>query len=197
MGKTDALSEAIGRFEGVFAEARKTFAGDPNTFFLATVDASGQPSIRAMTLRTFDQGGFVFATNSGSRKGQQLAKNPKAAINFFWPPLLAQIKIEGLVEVTTDAEADEVWRRRDRDSQLAFWASEQSAPLESRELLRQRFDECKKQFRDVRIPRPESSSCYRLVPHRIEFWESGWHRLHEGLCFTLVGDTWERTLINP
>ena len=193
----DPFAEALDRFTHLFEEAQKTGIREPAAMTLATVGEAGQPSVRTMVVRKFDARGFVFFTNSRSRKGQHLGANPNAALCFFCQPLWEQVTIEGSVEVIDDDEADQWWASRPRDNQFAAWASNQSAPLESRELLERRLEKCHDQFVNGRVPRPPHWLGYRLVPDRIEFWKTGWRRLHERVCYEDTEQGWRRTLLNP
>src|SRR6266567_2546746 len=123
------------RFAEAFARARAAEAHDPTAMSLATADATGAPSVRIVLLKGFDERGFVFYTNRTSRKGDDLARNPRAALCLYWPALGEQVRIEGGVEPTADAESVEYFRSRPRESQLGAWASRQSRPLERHELL--------------------------------------------------------------
>lgn len=193
----NAYTEALDRFRHLFDEAQKTGVREPAAMTLATTNSDGRPSVRTMVIRKFDERGFVFFTNSHSRKGQHLKDNPQAALCFFCQPLWEQVTIEGTIEVIDDAEADQWWASRPRDNQFAAWASDQSAPLESRELLERRLEKCHDQFVNGRVPRPPHWLGYRLVPTRIEFWKTGWRRLHERVCYENGADGWQRILLNP
>ena len=189
--------EALDRFRYLFNEAQKTGLREPAAMTLATASREGRASVRTMVVRKFDNRGFAFFTNSRSRKGKDLAENPQAALCFFCQPLWEQVTIEGHVEVLDKEEADNWWASRPRDNQFAAWASNQSAPLESRELLERRLDKCHEQFVDGRVPRPPHWLGYRLVPERIEFWKTGWRRLHERECYQRGAQGWEKLLLNP
>ncbi|MDH3871096.1 MAG: pyridoxal 5'-phosphate synthase, partial [Gammaproteobacteria bacterium] len=127
------LDEALQRFRRQLDAARKTDLREPTAMTLATADAEGRPSVRTMLLKGVDERGFVFFTNSLSRKGRELQANPRVSLCFFWQPLMKQVRIDGMIEVIDDAEADKYWRTRPRDSQLGAWASQQSEPLADRE----------------------------------------------------------------
>lgn len=193
----EVYAEAIDRFRHLYDEAQKTGLREPAAMTLATSDEKGRPSVRTMVVRKFDDRGFVFFTNRRSRKGQHLDRNPHAALCFFCQPLWEQVTIEGRVEVVTDEEADNWWASRPRDNQFAAWASDQSAQLESRQLLERRLEKCHEQFVDGRVPRPPHWLGYRLVPDRVEFWKTGWRRLHERECYQRRDGGWEKILLNP
>jgi pyridoxamine 5'-phosphate oxidase len=194
----DALyQQAIERFTALFAQAQTLGLAEPAAMSLATVDVEGKPSVRTVLLKAYDARGFVFYTNKCSRKGRQLGQNGRAALCFFWQPLMQQVLVEGEVKDVTDAEADAYWVTRPRVSQLGAWASSQSDFLESRETLEQRYADYEKQFADVPVPRPTHWSGYRVVPDLIEFWSSRPGRMHERARYFLAGGHWQYSLIYP
>ena len=193
----DLYDEALTRFQQLFAEAQKTDLREPAAMTLATATADGLPSIRTMVVKHFDRRGFVFFTNSHSRKGSQLADNPHAALCFFCQPLWEQVTIEGDVEVIDGDDVDHWWSSRSRDKQFAAWACEQSAPLESLEVLEARLAERRAEYADGRVPRPPHWFGYRLVPRRFEFWKTGWRHLHERVCYQRDESGWRKELLYP
>jgi len=193
----DLYDEAIEKFRALLDRATQTDLPEPTAMSLATADASGRPSARTVLLKGVDERGFVFYTNTRSRKGGQLADNAWAALCVFWQPLKEQVEVEGRVERVTEQEADEYWVTRPRDSQLGAWASEQSAPLESREALLARAASFRDQFEGRDVPRPPHWSGYRVLPERIEFWTAGEHRLHHRVCYEKGRDEWTVVLLNP
>jgi pyridoxamine 5'-phosphate oxidase len=185
-------------FEEWLAEARLAEPNDPTAMALATVDGEGRPSVRMVLLKGHDQRGFVFYTNLDSRKGGEIAANPRAALLFHWKSLRRQVRIEGAAEPVTEAEADSYFGTRARDSQLGAWASDQSRPLESRALFEARYEQMKKRFEGGDVPRPERWSGWRVVPERIELWTSRDHRLHERRLFVRGEDGgWAESLLYP
>jgi pyridoxamine 5'-phosphate oxidase len=178
--------------------ARAGEPNDPEAMTLATAAPDGRPSARMVLLKGHDRRGFVFYTNSQSRKGDELAANPHAALLFHWKSLRRQVRIEGAVSPVSDAEADAYFACRSRDSQLGAWASDQSRPLANRDLFEARFDVTKADHEGRDVPRPPHWWGYRLVPERIEYWTDRPHRLHERRLFALGPDgSWTEGLLYP
>ena len=191
------LQEALARFDALFKRAAACDLNEPAAATVATVDADGRPSARVVLLKGYDASGFVFYTNTLSRKGRELSANPHVAMCLFWDPLMEQVRVEGRVFPVTDAEADAYWNSRHPGSQIGAWASDQSRRLESRETLEARVAVFAERFGDGPVPRPSHWSGYRVAPTRIEFWRSLPNRLHERTCYSLEGDEWRVSLLNP
>lgn len=170
---------------------------EPTAVTLATADKNGEPSVRVVLLKNWDERGFVFYTNSLSHKGNDLTENPQAALLFYWMDLERQIRVEGKVEQVTGKEADDYFASRRRESQLGAWASQQSQTLQSREVLLKRLEEYRTKFEGQDVPRPPHWLGYRVIPKTIEFWQEGDFRLHQRQLFTRKGNDWEVTLLNP
>jgi pyridoxamine 5'-phosphate oxidase len=191
------LLEAICKFGELFARAETLGLREPAAVALATADRNGRPSVRTVLLRAFDERGFVFYTNSTSRKGRHLTANPQAALCFHWDALAEQFRAEGGVELVSTEENDEYWRGRPRERQLAAWASDQSQRLETPELLMQRYSECEQRFAGREIPRPDHWFGYRIVPDLLEFWSNRPARLHERIVYERQPAGWVRYLLYP
>jgi pyridoxamine 5'-phosphate oxidase len=184
-------------FDRWLEEAGAAEPNDANAMALATVDAKGQPSARMVLLKGHDARGFAFYTNSESRKGRELAGNPRAALLFHWKSLRRQVRAEGHIEPVSPEEADAYFASRSRDSRIGAWASDQSRPLESRPEFEARYAKLAREFDGEEIGRPPHWWGYRLVPERIEFWTDRPHRLHERRLFTRGEDGWTEGLLYP
>lgn len=184
-------------FDRWFAEAQASEINDPNAMALATVDAAGQPSVRMVLLKGHDPRGFVFYTNRQSRKADDLAAVPKAALLFHWKSVRRQVRVEGAVTQVSDAESDAYFASRGRDSQLGAWASDQSRPLDDRATFEARFEAVRARFDGGDVPRPPHWGGYRVAPERIEFWQDRAHRLHERRVFVPHVDGWREGLLYP
>ena len=184
-------------FDAWFAEARAVEPNDPEAMALATAGPDGTPSVRMVLLKGFGTKGFDFYTNLDSRKGQELAANPRAALLFHWKSLRRQVRVEGRVEPVPEADADAYFASRGRESQIGAWASDQSRPLDSRETFERRCAEAAARFEGREVPRPPRWGGFRLAPDRIEFWSDRPHRLHERRLFTRAQDGWAEGLLYP
>lgn len=184
-------------FESWFADACRAEPELPEAVALATADRAGAPSLRMVLLKGHGPDGFVFYTNSESRKGQELAANPRAALLFHWKSLRRQVRIEGAVEVVSDETADAYFASRARESQLGAWASLQSRPLATRSEFEARYRSIANEHEGRPVPRPPHWWGYRLVPERIEFWTDRDHRLHERRLFVRAGAEWSEGLLYP
>lgn len=181
-----------------FDEAAASEPNDPTAMALATVGADGMPSNRMVLLKGYDEQGFVFYTNLGSQKAQELVAHPKAALLFHWKSLQRQIRIQGTVSPVSAAEADAYYASRARDSRIGAWASKQSQPMEGRWELEKRVAAYALKFAVGDIPRPEFWSGFRITPQVMEFWKSGAFRLHDRVRLERNEDgTWRQTPLFP
>jgi pyridoxamine 5'-phosphate oxidase len=170
---------------------------DPNALILATSTPDGVPSARAVLLKALDARGFTFFTNYDSRKGHEMAANPRVALVFLWHQLERQVRVEGTVEVVTPEESDEYYVKRPLGSRLGAWASPQSAVIGGREVLERAHEELLTKYPDGNPPRPPNWGGYRVLPHVLEFWHGRPSRLHDRIRFTRTLTGWLRERLAP
>jgi pyridoxamine 5'-phosphate oxidase len=193
-----ADSDPFRQFQSWYREAHATPMREPTAMTLATATPDGRPSARIVLLKAADERGFVFFTNYQSRKGGELEQNPWAALVFYWPDLVRQVRVEGRVAKVSPEESDAYFSSRPRGSQLGAWASEQSRPIESRSALERRAEELAATYLDREIPRPPHWGGFRLSPVAIEFWQGRLDRLHDRLRYSLAeGGGWTRERLSP
>lgn len=198
LSESDVHADPIEQFRAWFGETLAAGLVQPNAMTLSTVDADGRPNARVVLLKGFDESGFVFFTHRTSRKGEELAANPHAALTFFWDSLERQIRVQGSVEWTTDAESDDYFQSRPRGSQLGALISTQSAVIESREVLERALAELTAQVGDEPVQRPATWGGYRVVPTEFEFWQGRPSRLHDRIRYTLTRHSgWVRARLAP
>jgi pyridoxamine 5'-phosphate oxidase len=197
-GDFAAASDPFALFGEWLAEATEREPNDPTAMALATVDEAGMPDLRMVLLKGYEGGGFVFYTNLHSRKGQQLASEPRAALLFHWKSLRRQVRVRGNVEPVSAAEADAYFASRPRGARIGAWASNQSEPLESRFALEKAVAEYTAKYAIGEIPRPRYWSGFRIVPQQIEFWHDRPFRLHDRVVFSRTSEGgWEKTRLYP
>lgn len=185
------------QFAQWFDEAAAREINDPNAMALASVSAEGRPSVRIVLMKGFDSDGFVFYTNTQSRKGGELLANPFCALTFHWKTLERQVRIEGTASLVSDAEADTYYHSRARGSQIGAWASEQSRPLPDRPTLEARVADIENRYPEGEIPRPPHWTGFRVAPDRVEFWQGMPYRLHDRLVYARAGDGWSTFRLFP
>lgn len=193
----DVPSEPFALFSAWLQEAIQADLYEPYAMTLATVGAENAPSARIVLLRGYDERGFTFFTSYEGRKAQDLSANPQAALVLYWPELERQIRIEGSVERTSEAESDAYFASRPVESRWAAWAARQSAVLPDRATLEAGWEAAKARFPDGNVPRPPSWGGYRVIPRMIEFWQAGPHRLHDRFRFTRTATGWLRERLAP
>lgn len=195
-------TDPLRQFSAWHAQWTATGPTDASAMVLATVDDEGQPWVRTVLLKICDARGFVFFTNRESNKGEHLDANARAALHFLWLPSTAggvarQVQVQGVVERTTTAEDETYFASRPRESQLGAWASQQSRPLDSRDVLLERFVAAEHQYAGSNVPRPPHWGGYRVVPERMEFWQGGAHRLHDRFVYQRMDEHWIISRLNP
>jgi len=175
-------------FQKWLAEAEQKETVNPNAMALATADAEGRPSVRMVLLKEVDENGFVFYTNSESRKGLEIQENPVASLCFYWKSLLREVRVDGPVSKISATESDAYFESRDRASQIGAWASRQSRPLNGRFEFEKEIARYTAKFNIKKVPRPEYWEGYRISPERIEFWVERRFRLHDRMMYTRTPD---------
>ena len=192
LDESELLPDPLAQFAAWFEEA----PGVREAMALATSDPSGAPSLRMVLLKGFDERGFTFHTNYGSRKGREVAANPRAALLFYWRELGRQVRIEGTVERTSREDSEEYYRTRPPGARLSAWASPQSEPVASRAELEERVEEARARFADD-PPLPENWGGMRVVPTAYEFWVHDDDRLHDRFRYEPDGDGWRIQRLGP
>lgn len=186
------------QFRRWFEQAADAGLRSPEAATLATATTDGVPSARIVLVKVHDESGFVFYSNYESRKGRELAANPRAALVFHWDIVGHQVRVEGRVERTTPDESTAYVRSRPRGSQLSALASPQSEVTESRELLERRLSELAREYEGAELPVPEGWGGFRLAPHTFEFWQHRDDRLHDRLRYTAQAhETWRLQRLAP
>ena len=170
---------------------------NPNSLYVATTSADGRPSVRTVLLRSFDADGAVFFTNRQSDKGQALEATRRAALLMHWDHCDRQLRIEGAVSHTTDAESDAYFAQRPRDSQLNAWASNQSRPISGMAAMRELQHQMHARFEGQAVPRPPHWGGYRVALERMEFWQGDPYRFHDRVVYARAGSGWTVTRLMP
>lgn len=197
LAEADIDQSPFTQFGKWFKEAVDAQLYEPNVMTLATADLSGKPSARILLLKAFDENGFVFYTNYASKKGEQLAQNPQAAMVFFWPELERQVRIEGTIVKVSAEESTSYFHSRPKGSQIGATASPQSSVIADRTLLEERVKELTATYEGQEIPRPEHWGGYLLEPDLIEFWQGRPSRLHDRINYTWVEGVWTINRLAP
>ena len=177
--KEDLLDTPLKQFSAWFEEAQKAEVLEPNAMSLSTVSPSGKPSSRIVLLKGISESRLKFFTNYRSQKAKDLELNPWVSINFFWPELERQVRIEGKVEKTSAEESDAYFNSRPQGSKLGAWASPQSDIIENREMMEESHRRLELEFKEKGIPRPPHWGGFHVIPERVEFWQGRASRLHD------------------
>ncbi|WP_210416573.1 pyridoxamine 5'-phosphate oxidase [Leptospira bouyouniensis] len=197
LSEQTAGTDPLALFSLWFTEAKEEKELEPNAMSLATVNKEGQPSVRIVLLKGLIRNEFQFFTNYLSDKGKDIAENNRVALNFFWPKLERQIRIEGTVSKITKEESEAYFKIRPRESQIGAHTSNQSSVVSSREELESKFKSLSKEWEGREIPMPEFWGGYSVYPTKIEFWQGRVGRLHDRILFERKNSSWERTRLSP
>ncbi|MDD2452131.1 MAG: pyridoxamine 5'-phosphate oxidase [Sulfurovum sp.] len=184
-------------FEQWFQEAIDSQIKDPNAMLLATAGENGQPNLRAVLLKIFDERGFVFFTNYNSVKAEEIAQNPKVAVEFLWLELERQVRILGRCEKITAKESLSYFMKRSRDSQIGTWVSDQSSVITSRKAFQMQIEKMKQKFAKGHVPLPDFWGGYRVIPEQIEFWQGRPSRLHDRILYSKEAEGWKIERLAP
>ena len=185
------------QFKNWFQEREGSGTDVPNSVSLGTSSIEGEVSVRTVLLKDYNETGFVFFSNYLSKKGRQMENNPRAALLFYWPESGRQVRIEGKVYMVSSEESDFYFNTRPEESRISAWASEQSSVIPDRQYLETRFGFYRNKFLHGSIERPPHWGGYRLIPSWFEFWQSGQHRLHDRICYTLTNGKWVINRLAP
>jgi len=199
LSRGDLEANPVEQFSLWFDQAQKTTVSDPTAMILATVNADGQPSQRTVLLKYYDEKGFVFFTNFGSRKAAEIKENERVSLLFVWLELERQVIINGEARKISTAESAKYFMTRPKESQLAAWISSQSHKLSSRQMLLQKFQEMKDKIGEGKVPLPSFWGGYRVEPTEVEFWQGRKSRLHDRFLYTPVseGNSWVVERLSP
>lgn len=194
----DLTTDPFTLFDRWLQNAIDANLADPTAMTVATVDKTGQPSQRIVLLKDFDETGFVFYTNTGSKKAQELSHNSKISLHFPWHTLDRQVKVLGVAQQLSSDDVAKYFMSRPKPSQIAAWASEQSRPIDSKQSLMQKFSEAEVKFAKIPVTLPPFWGGYRIIAHEIEFWQGGEHRLHDRFVYTKKSEGhWQTERLMP
>ena len=197
LSRESLLDNPFEQFKLWMAQAIEADIQDPTAMSVATVNAEGKPWQRMVLLKDFDERGFVFYTNLGSRKAAEIKGNAQVSLHFPWLQLDRQVIVGGCAERLSTVDVMKYFLSRPKGSQLAAWASKQSSRVNSRQALETQFEQVKEKFSKGEIPLPDFWGGYLVVPQEIEFWQGGENRLHDRFCFKRENDQWEIARLSP
>ncbi len=193
----ELLEAPLAQFKAWFDQAKTAGVVEPNAMVLSTFGLDGFPSSRTVLLKAADERGFSFFTNYDSKKGEEIAANPRVTLLFPWFSLERQIHITGSLIKTSEEESVTYFARRPYGSQLGALASDQSDVIADRKVLEGRLAELMAKYPEGQVPKPPHWGGYRLIPHHFEFWQGRTNRLHDRFVYTLKGDKWEIVRLSP
>ncbi len=193
----DSNKKPINLFEEWFEQAKKNEINDHNAMNLATISPDGKPNSRIVLLKSYSDEGFIFYTNSNSKKGKAISINANVALNFHWKSIKKQIRIEGVISKISNIEANEYYNSRPLGSRIGAWASLQSEELSNRKQLIDRVKEYENKFQSSHVPRPSHWNGYIVEPSLIEFWQDMPFRLHDRVEFKKVSQNWISRKLYP
>lgn len=197
LGEQDTDPDPIVQFDRWFQDARDAECREPNAMTLATCTPDAYPTARMVLLKGVDARGFVFFTDYRSRKGQELADNPHAALCFFWQELERQVRVNGAVQRVPRTESAEYFNSRPRASRIGAWVSHQSQVLPSRDVLDAQVTEMTQKFAEGDVPLPDHWGGFRVIPEQVEFWQGRESRLHDRIVYTRRAGAWHRERLSP
>jgi len=197
LDETDVGPDPVTQFSRWLEEAVAAEALEPSAMTLATADAEGRPDARIVLLKGVDAGGFVFFTDYRSRKGVELAANPRAALVFFWPEVERQVRVVGTVERISREATEAYFRTRPLGSRLGAWASEQSSVIAGRDVLEARLREVEARHAGIEVSAPSYWGGFRLAPAEVEFWQGRASRLHDRIRYRRAADGWTIERLSP
>jgi pyridoxamine 5'-phosphate oxidase len=197
LSRESLLDSPFDQFKLWMAQAIEADIQDPTAMSVATVSAEGKPWQRMVLLKDFDERGFVFYTNLGSRKAAEIAGNAQVSLHFPWLQLDRQVIVGGRAERLSTVDVMKYFLSRPKGSQLAAWASKQSSRINSRQALETQFEQVKAKFSKGEIPLPDFWGGFRVIPEEIEFWQGGESRLHDRFSFQRNGDDWDIARLSP
>ena len=197
LSRESLLDSPFDQFKLWMAQAIEADIQDPTAMSVATVSAEGKPWQRMVLLKDFDQRGFVFYTNLGSRKAKEIDANAQVSLHFPWLQLDRQVIVGGRAERLSTVDVMKYFLSRPKGSQLAAWASKQSSRINSRQALETQFAQIKEKFAEGQIPLPDFWGGFRVVPEEIEFWQGGEQRLHDRFCYKRENDQWDIARLSP
>lgn len=197
LNRKNLSDSPIEQFEKWFTQAIEANIPDASAMTLATVSTTGKPTQRTVLLKLFDEKGFIFFTNYSSLKSKQIDENPNVSLLFPWTELERQIEINGKATKISTAESFTYFLSRPRGSQLGAWASAQSSPINSRQILESQLQKIKSKFTHGEIPLPDFWGGYRVIPETIEFWQGGVDRLHDRFEYKQGENEWNISRLQP